>query len=108
MGGQGFDELHGDLQHGIERGHRVLKNDGDLASPKFTYLRSGQLYEVDAIEQNAAAGNVCLSTGQQSGDGKAGCAFAAAGLADNAERLGGVEIEADAIHRMNGAVLRPE
>ncbi len=98
MRGHRFHELLGDAQHGVERGHRVLKDHRDLAAAHVADFVLAEPREVAATKDDAAADDA-RGLVQQPHDGFRADALARAGLADDAERLAGAEVEADAVHR---------
>ena len=84
----GLGELARDLEHRIERRHRVLEHHGDAVAAHVAQLFLRHLHDVAALEQDLAAGDagglVQQPHQRQGGDG-----FSGAGFADNAERLAG-------------------
>ena len=92
--GVGFGDLAADGHDGIERGHRLLKDHGDLAA---TDPAQGCRSLQEQIESGAFAGipeDLAFDAGcgvEEAWDGESGGAFAGAGLADEAEDLAFVE-----------------
>src|SRR4029077_8693728 len=86
--------LDPDRSHRVEGRHRVLKNHRDLAAADLAQLVFGHVHQVSAEKADAAAdaGVVWKQPGQR----ERGGAFSAPRLADDGERLGLLEREADA------------
>src|SRR3989449_2338149 len=102
-----------DREQRIERRHRVLEDGRDPPPADPTHLRLALFHEIVAVELDAAAHNAGAGC-EQAHDGVARRGLPAAGLAHEAERLAGLEREADAVHRLHDAraaeadVVRPE
>ena len=103
MGEDRLDELFADRDDRVERGHRVLEDHGDLAAAQVPHLIVGQLDEVDAAEEDLAAGDPAGRLRQETQQGQRGHALAAARLADDTERLVRRHIEAHAVDGMDEA-----
>ena len=80
-----------------------------ISSPRtWRSSSSAEREQVAAAEEDATALDPAGGPRQQPGEGEAGDALAAAGLADEAERLAGQELEADAVDGVDGRVVRAE
>ena len=104
----GLDHLLLDGQHRVEAGHRVLEDHGDLATAQVAHLGLAVGQQVLPVEADAAALDAPGRLGQQAHEGQAGDALAAAGFADDAERLAFVELEGHAVDGVDGALVRSE
>ena len=92
--------LVADGEQRVERGHRVLQDHGDALAAHAAHLGVGFLEQVLALEQHPAAGDAG-GRRQEAQDGERQRALAGAGLADDAQRLAGVD--ATATHRRRRA-----
>ncbi len=101
---QRLDQLGADRQHRIERGHRVLEHDRQRAAAQLAQFLRRELQQVLPVEHHAA-GELCLLR-QQLQDRPRQHGLAAAGFADDAERLAGADGEVDPIHRAQIAARR--
>ena len=54
MEADGFDDLLADGEDGIEGGHRLLEDHGDVAAADRLHLFFGELEEVAALEEDLA------------------------------------------------------
>ena len=99
-------DLPPDSIHRVERGHRVLEDHRDLAAADLAHLVLADPGQVLALEHDLAADDP--SRPLQPHDAHRGHRLAAAGLADDAERLAGVQLERDAVDRFDGALFGRE
>src|SRR5262249_20612656 len=117
----GLDDLIADRMDGAERGHRLLKNEGDLSAPDGAHLTAvrvvlahidnpittGVVYPLAPQEENLprddAAGSIDDAQDRPSGD-----ALAAAAFPDNAKRAPWKHIEAGPINRLDDALVLRE
>src|SRR5262245_52686919 len=83
----------------IERGEGILEHDLHRAAHR-AQLALAERRDLGAVELDAARGRL-----DQPQHGARDCGFAAAGFADEAERLAHSNRKTDAIHRMHGADL---
>ena len=93
MGLDGFGDLSADGHDGVEGGHGLLKDHGDLPAALAAELGVGEGAEVLTGEEDLpgdAGGG-----GKKAEQGERGGGLAGAGLADEAEGLAGVDAEAD-------------
>ena len=90
--GEMLVHLGADGVDGVQRGQRLLRDEGDVAAEEGTALRGRHADEIVAVEMQGAAGD--LEAGRQElGDGAADHGFAGAGFADEAEHLAGLQRE---------------
>ena len=101
-------DLVADLEHGVERGQRVLEHHGDLAAAEVLHLLVALGQEVLAAVADLAAGDLGLGLLQQAEDGEPGDGLAAAGLAHEAEDLAVVHADVDAVQRLDEAAHAAE
>ena len=99
---QRFGDLIADREHRIQRRHRLLKDERDLgpAHGAHVALREGQ--QVAALETDAASCNAARRLHQPQ-DRHRGDRFAAAGFADQPQRLSGPHLEAHVVYRRRRA-----
>jgi hypothetical protein len=91
----------------VERGHRVLEHDANLASTNLAQLLAGHLGEVLAVEDDRTPGDV-TTLRQESEDRHPGHRLAGAGLAHDTERLARLEREAHPVHRSHLALAESD
>ena len=104
-----FGDLIADLEHGIERRHRFLKDHrharaADLRAS--TFRRASTRFvsvEVDLAARFDASGRANEAEERERGD-----RLAAARFADEADRFAGADLEADAVDRPRDTVLGVE
>ena len=94
---QRFDELTTDGQHRVERRHRILEHHRQRAATQLAQWLGSKPRQVLSIEHHAA-GELCLLR-QQLQDRARQHGLAATGLADDAERPPGTDLEVDTIDR---------
>ena len=94
---QRLDDLGADGEHGIERGHRVLEDHGELGPAQLAQFLRRQAGEVAAGEHHPAAEPGAL--GQQLQDGARQHGLAAARFAHDAQRAAGRQAEIDIVDR---------
>ena len=82
----------------VERRHRLLENHGYPVAAQSAHSGSRQLGKVNTIESNRPSRYAALAFGKQAHDGQRGHAFAAAGLANNAQRAPSLHGKADVIN----------
>ena len=82
---QRLDQLGADREHRVERGHRVLEHDRQRPAAQLAQFLRRELQQVLPVEHHAA-GELCLLR-QQLQDRPRQHGLAAAGFADDAERL---------------------
>src|ERR671935_64830 len=86
----------------IERAVGGLEDDLHLA-PQRAYFALGQRVEIAAVEPDFARGGL-----DQPQEQLPGSRFATARFADERQRLAGIEVEADVVHRLHGAARAPK
>ena len=94
---QRLDQLGADRQHRVQRGHRILEHDRQRPAAQLAQFLRRELQQVLPVEHHAA-GELCLLR-QQLQDRPRQHGLAAAGFADDAERLAGANGEVHPIHR---------
>ena len=90
-------------EHRIQGGHRVLDNQGDLASPNMVHFALGLLEEILTVQNDAAGDDAAGGYRNQLHQGQHCYRLAGAGLADYAQGLSTPEVEADAVHGLDCA-----
>ena len=91
-----FGDLSSDGQHRVQRGHRLLKHDGDFPAAQRPQLRFRQSRQVTPSPEDVAAG--LRNARQQTKDGAQRQALTRTGFAYDAEYLAGVDVEAELLH----------
>src|SRR5450759_3848303 len=87
----------------VQGRHRVLNDHRDVLSTDLTHLSLCRLGEVSTLVDDTAADDLARTL--KAHDAQCGHRLTAARLADDAERLSGVELERYAIDRLDVAVL---
>ena len=101
-------DLAADGEHGIEGGHRLLEDHGDAVAADVADLVLVDLEEVFALEPDFAVDDAAGRRRDEAQEGEGGDALAAAALADEADGLALVEVVADAVDRLDDAVVSEE
>ena len=101
---QRLDQLGADGQHRIERRHRILEHHRQRPAAQLAQFLRRKLQQVLPIEHHTA-GELCLLR-QQLQDGPRQHGLAAAGFADDAERLACADSEIDMVHSTQIAARR--
>ena len=102
-----FLELPPDRLHRVQRRHRVLEDHPDRAAADLPHARLARAEHLLALEEHRAPDGR-LPRIDEAHHGEERDALPRAGLADDAERLPLVQLEADAGDRLDDAVVRPE
>ena len=103
---QGFGDLASDTIERVKRGHRFLKDHGDLAATNLVELTLGHS---DEFLTAIAGRTACTAIGrQQSHQRHRGLAFAGPGFTDDCNSLAGHDIEIDVFDGVNDAVIGVE
>jgi len=89
---------------GVERGHGLLEDHGDVAAADGADLSGGEGGEIAGVEEDVAGDGGVGS--EQAEDGEGGGGFAGAGFADEGEGFAGSDGEADAVHHFAGGCFR--
>src|SRR5215472_16819382 len=79
-------DLIADGEGGIERGHRLLEDHGDVAASPLAQLRSRKPAQIDPLEQYLAAQDAARRARHKAHDRERRHAFSTAALADDPER----------------------
>ncbi len=103
----GLAELAPDGEHRVQARHRVLEDHRDLPAPDVPHLLVGELDQV-AIAEERAAGGHATRPGQDPHQRQRGHALAAAGLADDPERLARGDVERDPVDGVDRPARGPE
>ncbi len=101
-------ELVADLQHRVERGHRILEDDRHVVAAHAAQLLLRQLQEVAALEDRLAARDLAGRYRDEPEDRHRANALAGSRLADDAEGLSRIDVVGDAIHRPDDSVVGRE
>ena len=105
---QRLADLPADGHDRIERGHRLLEDHGDLVAADAAHGGLVEGDEVDAVEPDGAADDAAGRIGDQAHQGERGDALAAAGFADDGQRLAALEREGHAVDGLDEAGARVE
>jgi hypothetical protein len=105
MHDQRLGQLIAQAQRGVERLHRVLIHHGDAIAADLAQVAIGLAHQVLALKQDLAADDLAVAP-QKIHDAERDGALAAARLADDAERLAALDVEADPAHRRHVAPPR--
>src|SRR6516162_5907620 len=92
----------------VERGHRLLKDDGDVLAAHASHLALAQLQQVAALEADRSRGMVCGRIGQELHDRQRGHRLAGARLADQRQSLAAPDVERDPVDRKRLALALTE
>ena len=79
---QSFGHLVADTHHGIERGHRILKDHGDFLPAYFPDVGLGKREQITAVEPDFSTRDPSRRRRDQAQDGKNAHGFARAAFAD--------------------------
>ena len=104
----GLADLVADGQRRVEAGQRVLEDEPDLLAAQLAHVLRAELQQVDAVEQDRARDDPARRIRHEPRDRERRDALAAAGFADEAERLAVADVEADVVDRLDDAVGREE
>ncbi len=99
---RGLRHLAVDREERVQRRHRILQDDGDLAAADSPQLTLALARQIVALEEDAAADDPARA-GQEPDDRHARRGLAAPGLADQPEGLALAQREADPVHRPDHA-----
>ena len=98
-------DLVGHRHGGVQRGHGILKDHRDFLAaelPVFVLAESGQIL---SVKNDAAALNASGRTGDKAHNGQCRRCLAGAGLADQPQRLTGLQRERNAVDSLDHAVV---
>ena len=107
MDRQRLGNVRADAHHGIERRHRFLEHEADAGAADLPHLLLGEREQVPALETNRAAGDA-PGLLHQPDDRKRRHRFAAAGLADEPQRLALADLERHVVHGHDGPEHRAQ
>ena len=93
-----FEDLLADGVDGIERGHRLLKDHGDLIAANLLHLPVGQIEQCPAVKHDLAALIAAGRDGDELEDGQGRDRLAAAAFADHRQRLLRIDGQSHAVH----------
>ena len=102
-----FGQLHADAEHRIERGHRFLEDHGDLATAHPGDLVLVEVEQIATLEADAPAGDPARVRDEAQNRERAH-RFAAAGFADQGDRLAGIDRIGDPVDRLDHPVAATE
>ena len=92
-------DLVADPHHRVERGHRLLEDHRDAVAADRAHLGLVEAEQVGAFERHAAADDPARRIRHQPHDRQRGDALAAAGLADDRQRLAAANAERNVVDR---------
>src|SRR5581483_9411200 len=95
-----------DRVHRVERGHRLLEDHADAIAAQAAIIRVREPHELVAIKLDAAGDNSAVR--QQSHQRQRRDRLAAAGFADEPERLAALQRKTDAAHGLRRAAAGVE
>ena len=78
-------DLKADGEHGVERGHRILKDHGDAIAANLPQLIRIQLQQVTAIKNDLTSHNLTGRRGNEPGQRHDADALATAAFADDGQ-----------------------
>ena len=96
VGLDGFGDLGADGHDGVEGGHGLLEDHGDVAAAVAAHGWFGEGEEGIVPSKGDVAGDLG-GWGEEAEDGERGGGFAGAGLADEAEGFAGIDVEGDIV-----------
>ena len=105
MDPEGFGDLAPNGQYGIERGHRVLKNEADLPATYLAHFIVTERKEIAILEQGLTSNDLTRWHGNELQERHHGDAFARTAFTNDAEHLAFGKRESHPIHCVNRAVL---
>src|SRR6266853_7023181 len=105
---QRFADLRAGCQDWIERRHRLLENHRDLVAADPPHRLIIETQQVAAAESDRTADDAAGRLGDQAHDGERHHALAAAGFADDGERLAAAQRKGYAVHRLDDALADEE
>ena len=102
VGADGFGDLGSDGHDGVERGHGLLEDHGDVAAAVAAHGGFGREVRSRSVAGEADVSGDVGGVGEEAEDGERGGGFAGAGFADQAEGFAGIDVEGDIL---DGGVL---
>ena len=97
---EGLGKLTLDGEDGVQAGHRLLEDDGDLVATNLVHLLLGQLGQVAVFENDLALGDIAVAV-QQLQDTHCGYGLTGAGLTDDADSLAGLQHIGNIVNSLN-------
>ena len=98
---QRLADLEADREAGIEAGDRLLEDHREVAADHLPAATAGQALQILAAEGHAVRRHRG-GLRQEPHDGKHGHRFSRARLADDGNNLARIDVELDAVHRLEG------
>src|SRR5262245_56471545 len=112
MKARGLADLRADGQHRVEGGHRLLEDHRDVVAAHCAHLCFVELEQVPAIELDRATDDPAGRIGDEPHHGERRHALAAAGFADDRQRLTRAQREREVVDRPDdsepGEEVRPQ
>ncbi len=105
---QRLADLRADRQDRIERRHRLLEDHRDLVAAHKPHRLVVETQQVAAAERHGTADDAAGWLRDQAHDGERRHALAAAGFADDGERLAAAQRERHVVHRLDDALAGEE
>ena len=101
-------DLFADPEHGVQRGHRLLEDHGDLVAADLLHDRVRCIDDivggaVAQVETDLTADRLAGRPLQQLHQAQARHGLAASGLTDHTDRFSDGHLEGDAVHRLHDA-----
>ena len=96
---QRLADLAADRQHRVEARHRLLEDHRDVVAADVAHLAARTVAAGRVPSKRMRAGDLARRLGDQPQDRHRGDRLAAAGFADDGQRLAGVDVEGDAVDR---------
>src|SRR5438094_5432074 len=101
-------ELEPDLEHRVQRRHRILEDDRHLVPADAAQLLLRELQQVAALEHRLAADDLARRLRNESEDRHRADALARPGLTDDAESLARIDVVRDAVDGLDDPVVGRE
>ena len=98
-------DLLADRVDRVQRGHRLLEDDGDFPAANPAHLVRAERDQIAPFPQDASLDNLARRHRDQFQHGHRGDRLAAAGFADDAQRLTAPDRQIDAVDRPHHAVI---
>jgi hypothetical protein len=105
---QRLHDLEPDVEHRVERSHRLLEDHCDVAAAHLAHLVFREVEQVAALEQDAAGDHAPGGLRKQAHDGERRNRLAAARLADQRNDFAGLDPVGHPLHRAHHALRGDE